>query len=463
MALRRLFIANRGEIAVRVIRSARVLGIETVVGVSEVDMDSMAARLADKSVVIGPAPAAKSYLDGARVIAAALGTKCDGIHPGYGFLSENAEFATNVEEAGLIFVGPTPDNIRAMGNKLEARRIATEAGVPLAEGSPRMHSANDAREVAETIGYPLLFKAAAGGGGRGIRIVRRPEELMAAFANASSEAQAAFGDNALFMERYIENARHVEVQVLADGKGKVLHLGTRDCSLQRRYQKMVEEAPDFGLPQAVRDGLHEAAVTLAKRIGYRSAGTVEFIVDVDRRDFFFLEMNTRVQVEHPVTEMITGIDIVATQLRIAGGEPLAISQSDIGFHGHAIECRINAEAPLRNFAPTPGRITRWTMPGGPGVRIDSHAEAGWMVSPWYDSLLAKLIVHAPDRVQAIALMSAALNEIRVEGVETTVSFLKTVVSHPDYLEGRINTRWLEPAAERFVASSASLETGETTA
>lgn len=455
MAIRRLFIANRGEIAVRVIRAARSLGIETVAGVSAADTASMAARLADRAVTIGPAPAAQSYLDGARIVAAALGTNCDAIHPGYGFLSENADFAASVIEAGLIFVGPTPDNIRAMGNKLEARRLAIEAGVPLAEGSPRIYAVTDAREVADKIGYPLLFKAAAGGGGRGIRIVRQPDELAAAFANASSEAQAAFGDNALFIERYIENARHVEVQVLADGQGTVLHLGARDCSLQRRYQKVVEEAPDFGLSPSVRSGLHEAAVTLAERIGYRSAGTVEFIVDLDRGAFFFLEMNTRVQVEHPVTEMITGIDIVAMQLRIAGGESLDMSQSDVSFRGHAIECRINAEAPLRNFAPTPGRITRWTMPGGPCVRIDTHVEAGWMVSPWYDSLLAKLIVHAPDRAQAVARMAAALAEIRVEGVETTVPFLQTVVSDPDYLAGRFNTRWLEPAAERFAASTAS--------
>ncbi|TBN36350.1 acetyl-CoA carboxylase biotin carboxylase subunit [Paracoccus subflavus] len=452
MTLRRVFIANRGEIAVRVIRAARSLGIETVAGVSEADRHSMAARLADRAVVIGPAPAAKSYLDGARIVAAAQGTGCDAIHPGYGFLSENAAFAADVEAAGLVFVGPTPDNIRAMGNKLEARRLAIEAEVPLAEGSPRLHSVEEAREIAGTVGFPLLFKAAAGGGGRGIRIVRHLDELAAAFANASSEAQAAFGDNALFIERYIENARHVEVQVLSDGQGTVLHLGARDCSLQRRYQKMVEEAPDFGLTPSLREGLHEAAVTLAQRIGYRSAGTVEFIVDRDREAFFFLEMNTRVQVEHPVTEMITGIDIVAAQLRIAAGERLDLSQADIGFRGHAIECRINAEAPLRNFAPTPGRITRWTMPGGFGVRIDTHAEAGWLVSPWYDSMLAKLIVHAPDRAQAVARMTAALAEIQVEGVETTVPFLRSVISDPDYQAGRINTRWLEAAVERFGAT-----------
>ena len=462
MELRRVFIANRGEIAVRVIRAAQSLGIETVAGVSEVDRHSMAARLADRAVVIGPAHAAKSYLDGARILAAAQGTGCDAIHPGYGFLSENAGFAADVEAAGLIFVGPTPDNIRAMGNKLEARRLAVEAEVPLAEGSPRLHSVDEAREIARTVGFPLLFKAAAGGGGRGIRIVRHPSELAAAFANASSESQAAFGDNALFIERYIENARHVEVQVLSDGQGTVLHLGARDCSLQRRYQKMVEEAPDFGLTPVLRQGLHEAAVTLAQRIGYRSAGTVEFIVDVDREAFFFLEMNTRVQVEHPVTEMITGIDIVAAQLRIAAGERLNLSQSDITFHGHAIECRINAEAPLRNFAPTPGRITRWTMPGGFGVRVDTHAEAGWLVSPWYDSMLAKLIVHAPDRAQAVARMTAALAEIQVEGVETTVPFLRSVISDPDYQSGRINTRWLEAAVERFGATMPSPARGGNT-
>ena len=282
MALRRLFIANRGEIAVRVIRAARSLGIETVAGVSEADRESMAARLADRAVLIGPAAAARSYLDGASIVAAAQGTGCDAIHPGYGFLSENAAFAADVEAAGLVFVGPSPDNIRAMGNKIEARRLAVEAEVPLAEGSPRLHSVDEAREIAGRVGFPLLFKAAAGGGGRGIRIVRHPDDLAAAFANASAEAQAAFGDNALFIERYIENARHVEVQVLADGQGTVLHLGARDCSLQRRYQKMVEEAPDFGLPPALRAGLHAAAVTLARRIGYRSAGTVEFIVDADR-------------------------------------------------------------------------------------------------------------------------------------------------------------------------------------
>ncbi len=452
MALRRLFIANRGEIAVRVIRAARSLGIETVAGVSEADQQSMAVRLADRAVVIGPPQAARSYLDGARIVAAAQGTGCDAVHPGYGFLSENAGFAAAVEEAGLIFVGPTPDNIRAMGNKLEARRLAVEAGVPLAEGSPRLHSVEEAREIARTVGFPLLFKAAAGGGGRGIRIVRGPDDLAPAFANASSEAQAAFGDNALFIERYIENARHVEVQVLSDGQGTVLHLGARDCSLQRRYQKMVEEAPDFGLTPALRAGLQDAAVTLARRIGYRSAGTVEFIVDADREAFFFLEMNTRVQVEHPVTEMITGIDIVAAQLRIAAGEPLALRQDDIRFHGHAIECRINAEAPQRNFAPTPGRITRWSMPGGFGVRVDTHAEAGWGVSPWYDSMLAKLIVHGADRAQAVARMAAALAEIQVEGVETTVPFLRNVIADPDFRAGRINTRWLESAVERFAAA-----------
>ena len=455
MALKRVFVANRGEIAVRIVRACKTQGIETVVGISEADRGSLAARLADRAVCIGPARAADSYLKTPAIIAAAQGTGCDAVHPGYGFLSENEGFASACAESDLIFVGPSPENIRQMGNKLEARRIARENDVPLAEGSPRIASSAAAKDVAESIGYPLLFKAAAGGGGRGIRIVRKGSELVSAFENASAEAQAAFGDSALFMERYIENARHVEVQILADGQGGVIHLGERDCSLQRRYQKMVEEAPGFGLSDAVREGLHEASVCLAKVIGYRSAGTVEFIVDVDRQSFFFLEMNTRVQVEHPVTEMITGVDIVGAQLRIAGGEPLGIVQGDVRLTGHAIECRINAEAPQRDFQPTPGRITGWTVPEGDGIRVDTHAEEGWMVSPWYDSMLAKLIVHGRDRADAIARMRAALNRFSAAGVETTVPFLRHVLSRPDFAEGRTNTRWLEGEVRDFVAGEAA--------
>ncbi|MEX0407285.1 acetyl-CoA carboxylase biotin carboxylase subunit [Aquibium sp. LZ166] len=454
MALSRVFVANRGEIAVRIVRACRTLGIETVAAVSEADRDSMAGRMADRMVCIGPSRAADSYLRPEALISAALGTGCDGLHPGYGFLSENDRFAKSCADAGLIFVGPSPENIRLMGNKLEARRIASENGVPLAEGSPRVLSVQAATEIASSVGYPLLFKAAAGGGGRGIRIVRKPDELAAAFGSATAEAQAAFGDSALFMERYIENARHVEVQVLADGQGTVLHLGERDCSLQRRYQKMVEEAPAFGLPQALRQGLYDAAVTLARSIDYRSAGTVEFIVDVDRESFFFLEMNTRVQVEHPVTEMITGIDIVAAQIRIAGGEPLALRQEDIRFDGHAIECRINAEAPKRGFQPSPGKVLEWSVPVGPGIRVDTHVEAGWVVSPYYDSLLGKLIVHGRDRADALARTRQALAELSVVGVDTTAPFLEHILSHEDFASGKINTRWLEAEAERFVAAAA---------
>lgn len=451
MALRRVLVANRGEIAVRIIRACQTLRIETVAVVSVADRDSMAARMADRAVCIGPPRAADSYLRTDLIISAAKGTGCDAVHPGYGFLSENASFASACAENGLIFVGPSPENIRQMGNKLEARRIAKENDVPLAEGSPRVATVADAQAIAEDIGFPLLFKAAAGGGGRGIRVVRTASEIGTAFNAASAEAQAAFGDNALFMERYIENARHVEVQVLADAQGQVIHLGERDCSLQRRYQKMVEEAPGIGLSDALRKGLHDASVKLARCIDYRSAGTVEFIVDMDRQTFFFLEMNTRVQVEHPVTEMITGIDIVAQQLRIAGGASLDIHQEDICATGHAIECRINAEAPQHNFHPSPGRLSELHLPEGEGIRVDTHAENGWVVSPWYDSLLAKLIVHGRDRDDALARMQAALARFSVTGVKTTVPFLRHVLSQPDFAEGRFNTRWLESEVGKFTA------------
>lgn len=455
MALSRVFVANRGEIAVRVVRACRALGIEVVVAVSQADRDSLAARLADRAVCIGPPRSSESYLRPERIIAAALGTGCDAVHPGYGFLSENEGFAAACERHGLVFVGPSPKSIRQMGNKIEARSLAQQHDVPLADGSARISSRIAAQEAAAQVGYPLLFKAAAGGGGRGIRIVREPDELGRAFDNAAAEALAAFGDDALFMERYIENARHVEVQVLADGRGTVLHLGERDCSLQRRYQKMVEEAPGPNLPEPLRAGLHEAAVRLARNIGYRSAGTVEFIVDMDRERFFFLEMNTRVQVEHPVTEMIAGVDIVAAQLRIAGGEPLTLAQSDIGFEGHAIECRINAEVPHREFQPSPGRITAWRLPTGEGIRVDTHAEAGMLVSPWYDSLLAKLIVHGRDRDEALARTLDALARFEVAGVETTIPFLQHVLRHEDFRDGRIHTKWLERQVVPFMERRAA--------
>lgn len=454
MALKRVLIANRGEIAVRVIRACQALGIETVAAVSAADRDSMAAQIADRAVCIGPARSSDSYLRIDALLATALGTRCDAVHPGYGFLSENARFAAACVENGLTFVGPSAENIRQMGNKLVAREIAQEVGVPVAPGSPRISEFSTAQATAEEIGMPVLFKAAAGGGGRGIRIVHRHEELRAAFEAASAEAKAAFGDDALFLERYIGNARHIEVQVLADTQGNVIHLGERDCSLQRRYQKILEEAPAFDLAQSLRDGMRETAVALARHIGYRSAGTVEFIVDVDRGEFFFLEMNTRIQVEHPVTEMITGVDIVAEQLRIANGQPLSFTQSEVRAEGHSIECRINAEAPTRNFAPSPGRITEWAPPQGTSIRVDSHAQRNYVVPPFYDSLIAKLIVHGTDRVDAIARMADALARFEVGGIDTTIPFHRHVLAQPDFTAGRINTNWLAGIAEEFIAEQA---------
>lgn len=454
MALKRVLVANRGEIAVRIIRACKVLGLEAVAAVSDADRNSMAATFADRSVCIGPARATESYLNINALLAAAKGTGCDAIHPGYGFLSENADFAAACETHGIVFVGPSPENIRQMGNKLIAREIAETVGVPLAPGSPRVSDMAEAGKIAARIGMPLLFKAAAGGGGRGIRIVHRVEDLRAAFDTASAEAQAAFGDNALFLERYIGNARHVEVQILADDHGNVIHLGERDCSLQRRYQKLLEEAPAFDLAPELREGMRKAAVSLAKHIGYRSAGTVEFIVDVDRSDYYFLEMNTRVQVEHPVTEMITGIDIVAEQLRIAAGKPLSVGQGDVTFSGHAIECRINAEDPGRGFAPTPGEITKWTPAEGAGIRVDSHAQQGYVVPPFYDSLVAKIIVHGKDRADAIARTNAALAEFHVEGIASTIPFHRFILAQSDFSTGRINTGWLEQVAGGFSPQAA---------
>lgn len=449
MPLSRVFVANRGEIAVRIIRACQSLGLETVLGVSEADRDSLGARLADRAVCIGPARSALSYLNANALVAAALGTGCDALHPGYGFLSERSDFAALCTQHDLRFVGPEAEHIQQMGNKLEARRLAREYGVPLAEGSAHIQSHSEAKRVADKVGYPVLLKAAAGGGGRGIRIVREPEELRSAFENATAEAKEVFGDGALYIERYIENARHIEVQVLADSYGNVLHLGERDCSLQRRYQKMVEESPALGLREEIRSDIRSAAVRLAESIGYQNAGTVEFIYDQDQEAFYFLEMNTRVQVEHPVTEEITGRDIVAEQLRVAGGEALDFVQEDVRFKGAAIECRINAEAPQYSFRPSPGLITKWIAPQGSGVRLDTHCYEGYMVPPFYDSLLGKLIVHDEDRDAAILGMRKALGEFHVEGVDTTAPFLNFVLAHEDYKNNVFTTRWLEHAVLSF--------------
>lgn len=451
MKISRLLIANRGEIAVRIIRSCRELNIETVLAVSDADRSTLAAKLADRVVCIGPPRSSESYLNVNAILASALAAKADAIHPGYGFLSEDANFARLCNKHGLIFVGPSAKNIQQMGNKLEARSLARQFGVPLAQGSVTISKFQDASQIADDVGYPVLLKATAGGGGRGIRIVREKSDLQSAFENASAEAMAAFGDSTLYLERYIENARHIEVQILADSYGNVVHLGERDCSLQRRYQKIIEEAPASGLSQRLREEIQQAAVRLAKNIGYQSAGTVEFIMDMDENRFYFLEMNTRVQVEHPVTELLTGIDIVAEQLRIASGEELGYGQADVTFSGCAIECRINAESPLHGFRPSPGAITKWLAPQGPQIRLDTHCYEGYIVPPFYDSLLGKLIVHAADRNTAIRHMQLALDEFKVTGIDTNISFHKFVMTQPEYLKGSLSTQYLEKAVEKFMA------------
>ncbi len=443
MPLRRILIANRGEIALRVVRAARALGIESVLAASAADRESMAAREADRTLVIGAAPARASYLNARLLVHAAEGAGCDSLHPGYGFLSERVSLAELCEQEGIIFVGPTAESIRAVGDKLAARRLAQAAGVAMAPGSAKLHSAQAAVAFADQIGYPVVTKASAGGGGRGMVVAGNAKALASAFERASMEAAEAFGDGALFVERFVERARHVEVQIVGDGKGRVLHFGERDCSLQRRYQKMVEEAPATVLPPKTRTRLHQAAVDLLAAIKYRNAGTVEFLYDVERDDFYFMEVNARIQVEHPVSEMVTGVDLIELQLKVAGGEALPAAQHDIGVRGHAIEARIIAEDPDHGFAPSPGRITGWSVPHGPGVRIDTAVTADTVVPPFYDSMIAKLIVHAANRPAAVALLRDALNRFEVAGIATNIPFLHALAAHPDFASGQVDTRWLE--------------------
>ena len=454
MSVRRVLIANRGEIAVRIIRACQSLGIETVAAVSEADRESMAARLANRAVCIGPARSTDSYLKVENLIAAAQGTSCDALHPGYGFLSERASLAQACAENDITFVGPSAENIMQMGDKLEARKIARSAGVPLVPGSDHAKNPDQAAQLAEEIGYPFLLKASAGGGGRGIKLVSNRDEIENTFRTAAAEARAAFGNDTLYMEKYVGNARHIEVQILGDSQGNVIHLGERDCSLQRRHQKIIEEAPAYAVPPEVRAKICNAAAVLARSIGYRSAGTIEFIYDNASAEFYFLEMNTRIQVEHPVTEMITGVDLVAQQLHIARGESLPFKQSDIRFAGHAIECRINAESPQHGFRPCPGHIADWQEPRGPGIRVDTHCFPGYFVPPYYDSLLAKLIVHADTRQGAENRTSQALDHFHVSGIDTLIPFLKTVIDDPEYRAGAINTRWLEKKLEEYSAREA---------
>ncbi|MCO4273269.1 acetyl-CoA carboxylase biotin carboxylase subunit [Pseudarthrobacter sp. HLT3-5] len=443
--MKKLLIANRGEIAVRVARTAREMGIETVLVASEPDANSLAARTADNVVVVGPAPAPASYLNQDAIIAAALVNGCDAVHPGYGFLSENPAFARKVTDAGLTWVGPDADAIEMMGNKSMARESARKAGVPVLRGSDGpLDPGADALEVARGIGYPLVVKASAGGGGRGIRFVHSEDELLKTIETARGEAASVFGDPTVYLERFVQHARHVEVQILGDGTG-FIHLGDRDCSMQRRSQKVIEEAPAPDLPDAVRQRIRESSVELARECGYSGAGTVEFLYDPINHEAAFIEMNTRIQVEHPITEQITGIDLVREQLLIASTGAMSIRQDDVRFSGHAIECRINAEDPEHNFFPSPGLITAMEWPSGEGIRVDTGVEAGSVVSPYYDSLLAKLIVHAPDRETAIEAMLTALDGTHIEGVKTTVPVHKTLLARPEFAAVTHHSKFLETA------------------
>ncbi len=441
--LKKLLIANRGEIAVRVIRAAQDLGIATVAVYSAADADALHVQLADEAVLIGPPAAKKSYLNIEALLAAALSTGCDSIHPGYGFLAENAAFSDAVTAAGLVFVGPSGDAIRLMGDKVSARTAAADAGVPVVPGSKgRVESIEAARAVLEETGFPVMIKAAAGGGGRGIRIAHSLIEFEQGFAQAQAEALAAFGDGGLYMEKVIARARHIEVQVLADGQNAI-HCYERECSLQRRRQKVWEEAPSRALSPALREELCASAVALARAVSYSGAGTVEYLYDDAADRFYFIEMNTRIQVEHPVTEAITGIDLVAEMLRIAGGEPLWLVQGDVTVKGHAIEVRINAEDPARDFAPFPGTVGALRIPGGPGVRFDSMLYNGYQVPPFYDSLLAKLIVHAETREAALARLTRALKELEIGDLVTTRALFLALAADPDVRAGDVHTRWLE--------------------
>jgi acetyl-CoA carboxylase, biotin carboxylase subunit len=442
--IKRVFVANRGEIALRIVTACQELGLETVVGASEVDMHGLAARRADRAVCIGPAPAAQSYLRDDLVVQAALGTGCDAIHPGYGFLSESPKLASRARENGIAFVGPPAEVIELSGDKLRAREEAERAGVPVLPGR-EVTSAADARHAAEDIGYPLLVKAAGGGGGRGIKLARDGDELEGLLSLARSEAGAAFGDERLYLERFIAAARHVEVQIVADTHGNVLHLGERDCSVQRRYQKLIEEAPAPSLDPAPRDAIRDAAVRFAKAIGYRNLGTVEFVVDSETGESYFLEINCRIQVEHPVTEAVTGRDLVALQLHIADRRALDFAQDDVTLDGHAVECRLNAEDVAHGFMPSPGTLSLFCVPDLPGLRVDTHCYPGALIPPYYDSLMAKLIAHAADRDAALDVLMEALEDLDVEGVETNRTLLISVLGHDDFRRGAVTTDWLARA------------------
>jgi acetyl-CoA carboxylase biotin carboxylase subunit len=450
--IRKLYIANRGEIAVRIIRTCRALGIETVLGVSDADRESLGAKLADRAVCIGPGRSAESYLNGAAHVATALATDCDAVHPGFGFLSENSAFARLVVADGLIFVGPGPEQLDAVGDKLTARGHAEAAGVPLVPGRP-CESLADAKALANEIGYPLLIKAVAGGGGRGMKRVDAAEQLAGQLDLARNEAEAAFGDSRVYIERLVTSGRHVEVQIIADGS-TVLHAGERDCSVQRRYQKLIEEAPAPNLSETLRDALYAAAVCFARHIRYRSLGTVEFLVDTERDSFYFLEMNARIQVEHPVTEAITGLDLVALQLSLAEGQPLVLDQEGIQFDGHAIECRLNAEDIANDFRPSPGQVAEVWFPALAGLRVDTHIQAGSSIPPFYDSMIAKLIAHGRTRADALATLSTALAILKLEGVSTNAPLHRRILGDTHFRAGSVDTAWLPQFLNRELEADA---------
>ncbi len=446
---KKILIANRGEIALRVIRACHELGIEAVAVFSEADADNLHVRFADDDVCIGPPPSRLSYLRIPNLIAAAEITGADAIHPGYGFLAESAAFAETCEASGIAFIGPTAEQIRLMGDKAMARKLALEQELPVVPGSKgAVEDPDEALKLAHDIGFPVIIKAAAGGGGKGMRVAANADAFLQAFSLARNEALAAFGSSEVYVEKYLDRPRHVEIQIMGDRHGKVVHLCERDCSVQRRHQKVVEEAPSPALDQDLRQQMGAAAVRMAERIGYVGAGTVEFLLDTDG-SYYFMEMNTRIQVEHPVTEMVTSFDLVKEQIRVAAGEPVQLALKGGRLRGHAIECRVNAEDPFRNFQPSPGTITTYHPPGGPGVRVDTHIYAGYTVPPYYDSLLAKVIVHGSTREEALARMHQALDSFIIEGIATNVTFLRRIVSHPDFVAGDVDTKFLERQPDLF--------------